>query len=162
MAKHYNDDDIERARIFAEVMFQFKKICNEKEAYFAKKFELTPVEFRCVKYLLNVDFLIVKELAELMNLKASRITRIITSLEEKHFIIRELDLEDRRNVKVKLNKKKKDHIMQMDKAYTELHEEIIAPMNKKDAQKAIAYLEEMYGVFEDWVIENVRSKKNNN
>ena len=155
----FSKEQLEKAKKLANLMFMFKKICNEKEAYFATLFELTPVEFRCVKYLYGREYVIVKELAKLMNLKPSRITRIITSLESKNFIKRTLDEEDRRNVRVMLNSGKKEKIEEMEKAYTELHQEILSPLNKNVAKKSIADLEVMYDLFEKWVVENIRESK---
>ncbi len=158
-SQNFSKEQLAKAGELADLMFKFKKLCNEKEAYFATLFELTPVEFRCVKYLYGRDYIIVKELSELMSLKPSRITRIITSLEEKNYIKRVLDTEDRRNVRVMLNPAKKDKIEEMEKAYTNLHKEILSPLNHNVAKQSVADLEEMYKIFEMWVIENIRKPK---
>lgn len=139
-----------KAQKLADITFKLKKICNEKESYFAHQFKLTAMEFRCLKYLKDSEYLIVKDLAHNMNLTPSRVTRLITSLEEKKLILRKLDMEDRRNVRVMINPKNKNFVEEMDKKHTELHAEILANVPAKKIDQTIDAIQGLYDVFEQW------------
>ena len=60
-----------------------------------------------------------------MNLSPSRLTRIIDGLVEKEYIIREIDPNDRRNMRVMLSKRGKQLVNQLNKAYVQIHNEIL-------------------------------------
>lgn len=157
--KEPNKDSLDHlAEKLADTMFKFKKICNEKEAYFAHQVGITPVEFRCLRYLEGKEYVIVKDLAKLMNLQPSRITRLISSLEEKKYVRRELDIIDRRNVRIYLNKNKQKIIDGINKKYVLLHYEILDNLSTDFVGNAVNELEEIYGIFEKWVEENVHKK----
>ena len=141
---------MDKAEELANITFKLKKICNEKESYFAHQFKLTAMEFRCLKYLKDSEYLIVKDLAHNMNLTPSRVTRLITSLEEKKLILRKLDMEDRRNVRVMINPKNKDFVDEMDRKHIELHAEILANMPAKKIDQSIDAIQSLYDVFEEW------------
>ena len=158
MEKQQNRNLMDRAGKLADIMFKFKKICNEKEAYFAYKVGLTPVEFRCLKYLDGQEYLIIKDLAEKMNLKLSRITRLITSLEEKKYIKRKLDSGDRRHVRVYFNKNKQNELDKINREYILLHGEILSSLPTEFAEQAVNDLQDIYDVFEEWTEKNIHKK----
>lgn len=141
---------MDKAEQLADITFKLKKICNEKESYFAAQFKLTAMEFRCLKYLKDSEYLIVKDLAHNMNLTPSRVTRLITSLEQKKLIIRKLDMEDRRNVRVMINPKNKAFVDDMDKKHIALHEEILANVPAKKIDQTIDAVQGLYNEFEKW------------
>ncbi len=141
---------MDMAEKLADITFKLKKICNEKESYFAAQFKLTAMEFRCLKYLKDSEYLIVKDLAHNMNLTPSRVTRLITSLEQKKLIIRKLDMEDRRNVRVMINPKSKAFVEEMDKKHIELHAEILANVPAKKIDQTIDAVQGLYDEFEKW------------
>ncbi len=156
MTKSKSTSSMKKAQKLADITFKLKKICNEKESFFAQQFKLTSMEFRCLKYLKDCDFLIVKDLAYKMNLTPSRVTRLITSLEKKKLVIRELDLDDRRNVRVMLNNKSKEMIEDLDKRHTELHAEVLSSVPAKEVEQMIDSIEKLYHVFEKWADKNLK------
>ncbi len=156
MSEVRSNESLVQAQKLADTTFKLKKICNEKESYFASQFNLAAMEFRCLKYLKDVDYLVVKDLAEQMNLTPSRITRLITSLEKKGLIIRELDLEDRRNVRVMINPKNQKFVEKMDRKHTELHAEILSQMPSKKVDQAIKSIENLYEVFAKWADKTIK------
>ena len=156
MSEISSKEALEQAQKLADITFKLKKICNEKESFFASQFDLAAMEFRCLKYLKDVDYLVVKDLAEQMNLTPSRITRLITSLEKKGLIIRELDLEDRRNVRVMINPKNQKFVEEMDRKHTELHADILSQMPAKKIDTAIRSIESLYQVFAKWADQNIK------
>ncbi len=156
MKKAKNNISMKKAQKLADITFKLKKICNEKESYFAQQFKLTSMEFRCLKYLKDCDFLIVKDLAYKMNLTPSRVTRLITSLENKKLVTRELDLDDRRNVRVMLNKKSKEMVEDLDQKHTELHAEVLSTVPQKEVEQMIDSIEKLYEVFEIWAEKNLK------
>ena len=151
-----NNQAMKNAQILADITFKLKKICNEKESYFASQFKLTSMEFRCLKYLKDVDYLIVKDLAEKMNLTPSRVTRLITSLEKKRLVKRELDLDDRRNVRVMLNNKNKQFVEDIENKHVELHYEVLSALPPHDVEVMIDSVEKLYEAFEKWAEENLK------
>jgi len=145
-----SNKNLEKARKLADLTFQMKKICSDKEAFLASKYNLTSVEFRCLNYLRGHDYLIVKDLSDMMNLTPSRITRLITSLEDKKLIRRELDDKDRRNVRVYPLEKSKDKIDEMDMANLELHLGILDMVPNSEIDKSLETLEGLNKIFHDW------------
>ena len=87
------------AKDIATITVDMEKVCRAKESYFCNKINITPVELKCLRYLLDNDFPQVKELASNMCLTAARVTNLLNSLEEKDYVQREISNEDRRVIK---------------------------------------------------------------
>ena len=62
------------AKNISRLTFEMEKVCRTKEVFFCDTINLTPVEFRCLRYLLRNTFPQVKELASHMGLTAARVT----------------------------------------------------------------------------------------
>lgn len=139
-----------QAKSLAELTFQLQKICQEKEAFFASQFELTSMEFRCLKYIKDISNLSVKELAWNMNLTPSRITFIITSLEQKNLIEREMDKKDRRNIRLKLKKEAESFVNEIYEKHALLHEDIFGKLASDDRDSILDSLNKMYDSFREW------------
>jgi len=69
----------EFAQNIATLTMDMEKVCRSKETYFCNKIDITPVEFKCLRYLLSNTFPQVKELASHMSLTAARVTNLLNS-----------------------------------------------------------------------------------
>ncbi len=130
------------AIIMAELMFKMEKTCHLKEALFCSRCGLSPIEFRCIRELLENLFPSIRELSVKMDLSPSRLTHLLTGLENKKLIVRKMDENDRRIIKVSLND---DGIIfakeTMDK-YMEFHLQIIKLIDKKGLEPMLSCLQD--------------------
>lgn len=127
----------------ADLTCELAQTCNKKENYFASTFNLTPAEFKCLRLFTKNDSLSIKIISNLMKLTPGRITHILTSLEEKNLIERELDPLDRRNVIVSITSSSKPFIKNLNENHVKLHTEIL---NKIDPDKREFVIEAMNDV----------------
>ena len=149
----------QQSKQLADLTFKLQKICQEKESFFAHQFALTSMEFRCLKYIKDSQNISVKDLAANMNLTASRVTYIITSLEEKNLIIREIDKSDRRNIKLKIKDKYIQFVDELELKHAELHEEIFGVLNNDIREKILGSLESMFDTIKAWSEEKINKSK---
>ena len=98
--------------------------------------------------------LAVKELAKKMNLSPSRITHIITSLEAKGYIIREISEADRRNVLVRLTEKSRPFIEEVSNKHTELHERVMRGIPTESREVMLKAYSELYEYIRRWCESN--------
>ena len=94
------------AERLANLTFSLLANCQEKEVRLAEIHNLTQAEFRCLRLFGTDESVNNKQIAERMNLSPSRLTRIIDGLVEKEYINREIDPNDRRNMRVMLSQKR--------------------------------------------------------
>jgi DNA-binding MarR family transcriptional regulator len=113
------------AKSIANLTIDMEKVCRNKETYFCHKINITPVEFKCIRYLLTNTFPQVKELASYMNLTAARVTNLLNSLEKKNYVLRTISNEDRRVIKTKLTPMGYEFANKIQDEYVEYHKEII-------------------------------------
>lgn len=149
----------EQAIEMAQLIFQLEKICQEKENYFANKFNLTSGEFRCLRLLKDNCYYSTKGIANQMDLTSGRITHIISSLEKKGYVTREIDTNDRRNIKVSLTDEALPFIQKLDKQYNKLHESIIATIEEQEREPMINSLDTMFSALTLWKEKNLVCKK---
>ena len=124
---------------FATLSTQMEKVCREKEVVFCNSLNLTPVEFKCIRNLLNNDFIQVKDLAKFMDLTPARVTNLLNSLEKKGYVIREISPNDRRIIEVKLTKKGKEFAKDLEKRYIEFHKELLNIIDDKNKLESLLY-----------------------
>lgn len=152
-----NTDKLKKqAKLLANITFKLQKICQEKEAFFASRFDLTSMEFRCLKYIKDKSNLSVSDLASNMNLTPSRITYIITSLEKKNFIEREMDKNDRRNIRIKLKNETENFVNEIDEQHALLHEDIFGKLDSEDRDSILNSLDKMYDSLKEWSEKNLK------
>lgn len=114
-----------QAEKLASSTFLLARVCEVKEQYFTKLFNLTNAEFRCMRFLKDNCYLSVKELANVMSLTPGRITHIVTGLEKKNYVTREIDTNDRRNIKVRLTEQAIPFMINVTQKHIDLHEKVI-------------------------------------
>jgi len=125
------------AKDIATITVDMEKVCRAKESYFCNKINITPVELKCLRYLLDNNFPQVKELASNMCLTAARVTNLLNSLEEKQYVQREISNEDRRVIKARLTKKGRDFALTLQNEYINYHREIIESMSQEQDLKQL-------------------------
>jgi len=120
------------ANVISKLTFEMEKVCRTKEVFFCDSINITPVEFRCLRYLLKATFAQLKELASNMDLTPSRVTSLLNSLEKKGYIIREIDKEDRRIIKVALTSIGRDFAKNIQDKYVKFHEDILSSIDDEN------------------------------
>jgi DNA-binding MarR family transcriptional regulator len=136
----------------AKLTFDMEKICRTKEVLFCDSIDLTPVEFRCLRYLLKANFSQVKDLANDMNLTPPRITSLLNSLEEKKYVSRVIASDDRRIIKVTLTSLGEEFATEIQKKYVKFHEDILSSIeNENELEEILASLKSFQNILETFL-----------
>jgi len=139
------------AERLANLTFSLLANCQEKEERLAEIHNLTQAEFRCLRLFGSDESVNNKKIAERMNLSPSRLTRIIDGLVKKEYINREIDPDDRRNMRVTLSRRGKLLVHQLNKAYVDIHEEILQDIESAQHQPLINAMEHLLAALEKWL-----------
>lgn len=139
------------AERLANLTFNLLANCQEKEVRLAEVHNLTQAEFRCLRLFGKDESLNNKQIAERMNLSPSRLTRIIDGLVEKEYINREIDPTDRRNMRVTLSRKGKQLVRQLNKAYVNIHNEILENIDVSQHKPLITAMDHLLTALEKWL-----------
>lgn len=118
------------------------------------KFGVSTVEFRCLKILYENEPLTVNQLAQLMSLTSSRITRIIDGLVQKKIVNRESGKEDRRIYYLSLTSKGKKLSATMINDYDQMHSAILQNIPEEHHQSLLDILNYLNTAVEKWLESN--------
>ena len=135
----------------ANLTFSLLANCQEKEVHLAELHGLTQAEFRCLRLFGTDESLNNKTIAERMNLSPSRLTRIIDGLVKKRYIRRNIDSNDRRNMRVNLSAKGIALVQQLNKAYVDIHEEILLDIDPSQHEQLIVAMTHLLEALEKWL-----------
>ena len=135
----------------ANLTFSLLANCQEKEVHLAELHGLTQAEFRCLRLFGSDESLNNKTIAERMNLSPSRLTRIIDGLVKKRYIRRNIDSNDRRNMRVNLSAKGIALVQQLNKAYVDIHEEILLDIDPSQHERLIVVMTHLLEALENWL-----------
>ncbi len=141
----------QHAEKLANLTFSLLANCQEKEVRLAEIHGLTQAEFRCLRLFGSDETVNNKKIAERMNLSPSRLTRIIDGLVKKEYIIREIDPNDRRNMRVTLSSKGQSLVRQLNKAYVDIHREILKDIDPEQHEPLTTALEHLLEALEKWL-----------
>ncbi|MCS7053090.1 MAG: MarR family transcriptional regulator [Ignavibacterium sp.] len=139
------------AEKLANLTFSLLANCQEKEVRLAEIHNLTQAEFRCLRLFGADEVLNNKSIAERMKLSPSRLTRIIDGLVAKDYVIREIDSADRRNMKVSLSPRGKSLVNQLNKAYVDIHREILQDIDESQHAPLITALMHLLAALDKWL-----------
>jgi len=139
------------ANRLAELTFSLLGSCQEKELRLAQSYGLTSVEFRCLRLFGLNEPMNNKSIAEKMNLSPSRLTRIIDGLVNKGYVVRNINKIDRRNMQLDLSEKGKQLVGQLNKAYVEVHKEILENIDESQHQPLLNAMSDMMEALEKWI-----------
>ncbi len=143
------------AEKLANLTFNLLANCQEKEIRLAEVHNLTQAEFRCLRLFGSDEVMNNKSIAERMKLSPSRLTRIIDGLVAKEYVIREIDNNDRRNMKVSLSMKGKSLVNQLNKAYVNIHREILQDIDESQHTPLITALMHLLAALDKWLAKGV-------
>jgi DNA-binding MarR family transcriptional regulator len=135
----------------ANLTFNLLARCQEKEAFLAEEHSLFPAEFKCLRLLEHDETLNNKEIAKRMNLSPSRLTRIVDGLVKKGYMQRMIDPDDRRNMKLSLSRRGKMLTTKLEKAYVDIHHEILQDIDTSQHEPLIVAMENLLGAIEKWL-----------
>ncbi len=135
----------------ADLTFKLLANCQEKEMRLAEQYKLTQAEFRCLRLFGTEETLNNKQIAERMNLSPSRLTRIIDGLVTKGYVIREIEPNDRRNMRVALSKQGVLIVQQLNNAYVRIHKEILNDIEKSQHTPLINAMTNLLSALEKWI-----------
>lgn len=139
-----------QAEELSELTFLLARACEVKEKFFTKKFNLTSAEFRCMRLLDDNTKLNVKDIATKMKLSPSRITQIISSLEEKELINRKIDKKDRRNIIVSINKKAHPLVEESKIQHIQLHEKVLLNIDEDTREGVLIAIKTLLDSLNEW------------
>jgi len=139
------------AKKLADLTFTLLANCQQKEEKLADVHGLTQAEFRCLRLFTTDEVVNNKHIANRMNLSPSRLTRIIDGLVKKEYIIREINLSDRRNMKVSLSPKGVILVQQLNKAYINIHREILQDIDESQHKSLISAMTQLLSALEKWI-----------
>ena len=86
------------------------------------------------------------ELAKMLSISNSRITKIIDGLIEKELILREYGTEDRRVIHLRLTNKGKKTTKKLEKVFCKCYQDIMQKMNKGEIKVVLESLEKLVSV----------------
>ncbi|MBI9072259.1 MAG: MarR family transcriptional regulator [Melioribacteraceae bacterium] len=129
---------------------ELSRACQNKEKFFASTFNLTLAEFKCLRLFTGRSYLSIKELASEMNITPGRITHILTSLEDKKFILRKIDQTDRRNVIVHLTSKSEPFIKNLNESHVKQHKEILDKIAPENRDLVISAIKDLIKAIKHW------------
>jgi len=125
------------AENIATLTLDMEKVCRSKEVYFCNSINITPVEFKCLRYLLNNTVTQANEIANEMNVTASRVTNLLNSLEKKSYIKREISKKDRRIIKIILTSQGEKFAQDIQKKYIDFHKDILSNISDESQLKSL-------------------------
>lgn len=150
MKIHSKTEKKSLAEVMAELTCELAKTCNRKEHFFASKYDLTPAEFRCLRLFKTKSSMSIKQIAITMNLTPGRITHILTSLEEKKFIIRKVDERDKRNVIVYLTDDSIPFLKIVNDNHIKIHESILDKISPDRREFVVYAMEDVIKALKTW------------
>lgn len=150
--KKKNSEEMKKTQAarLAQSTFLLARACEEKEQYFTKLFNLTNAEFRCMRFLNCECLYSVKELAEVMGLTSGRVTQIITTLEQKNYVTREIDINDRRNIKVRLTEQALPYMKEVTEKHIKLHERVLDNIPEEARESVLYAIDELLKSLLSW------------
>jgi len=144
-------DNTSAASRLANLTFNLLANCQEKEIHLASLHNLSQAEFRTLRLFGSDEILNNKTIAERMRLSPSRLTRIIDGLVQKDYMQREIDLDDRRNMRVKLSIRGRFLVDKLNQAYIEIHDEILQDIDPSQHEPLITAMTHLLEALEKWL-----------
>lgn len=144
--------DNQNAEMLANLTFNLLARCQEKEARLAEEHNLLEAEFKCLRLMGSEESLNNKDIAEKMNLSASRITRVMDGLVKKEFVLREINKDDRRNMKITLSRRGKNLTNKLNKAFIEIHKEILEEIESSQHESLLMAMENLHSAVHRWLL----------
>jgi DNA-binding MarR family transcriptional regulator len=143
-------DNNSDASKLADLTFILLSKCQEKEHHLAEQHGLTQAEFRCLRLFGTTECLNNKQIAERMALSPSRLTRIIDGLVKKQYMDREIEPNDRRNMRVTLSHKGVNIVKMLNADYVNIHREILDEIDEEQHEPLITAMNHLLLGLQTW------------
>ena len=137
----------------ANLTFKLLASCQKKEERVARQFSLTVNEFRVLRAFRNSTTLHVKNLIDDIGLGGSSFSKIAGGLEEKGFLVRSIEPQDRRSVRVSLTARGVTLSQKLESRYVEIHEDILRDIPADLHPPIIRGLEKLFQSLDKWLRE---------
>lgn len=147
------------AERLARLTFLLARACEDKEQYFIKLYNLTSAEFRLLRFLKSQTAINAKELSFQVGVSQGRITQILTTLEKKGYITRELDFSDRRNILIKLTEEAIPFVQNVSQKHIELHTKVLEKIPTEIRDTVLEAIEELLMTLSSWSKEKPNAKE---
>lgn len=145
------DNKKKLAEHMAELVFILRQKCTAKDMVIVKRLNITPAEFNCLLQFLSDEKLSVKNLAQRLHITPGGVTRIITSLERKGIIRRDIAPYDRRGILVSLTPEGQKVVGQIKSVSTELHGEILDQIEPEHQQAIVRAITMLIEALDSWL-----------
>ncbi|HSQ74113.1 MAG TPA: MarR family transcriptional regulator [Bacteroidota bacterium] len=137
----------------ANLTFKLLASCQKKEERVARQFSLTVNEFRVLRAFRNSTTLHVKNLIDDIGLGGSSFSKIAGGLEEKGLLVRSIEPQDRRSVRVSLTARGVTLSQKLESRYVEIHEDILRGIPADLHPAVIRGLEQLFQSLDKWLHE---------
>ena len=141
----------QNAEMLGNLTFNLLARCQEKEAHLAEQHNLLEAELKCLRLIGPEESLNNQDIAERMDLSPSRLTRIIDGLVRKGYIDREIDKEDRRNIKISLSNKGENLVNKINNAFIEIHKDILEGIDISQHESLLITMGNLQSAVEKWL-----------
>ncbi len=136
-----NDELDKYAKEIVRITYQLERVCKSKEVIFCKDLEITPSEFRFLRHIKESKEVNAKDIADIMDSTAPRISKLLKDLQEKNYITIKKYKNDKRYSLISLSKKGDIFINEIMNEYIEFHKDLLSPIcDKEDLPKMIKTL----------------------
>lgn len=137
----------------ADLTFRLLASCQKKEERIAQQFGLTVTEFRILRAFRTSRSRHVKDVIEDIGLGGSSFSKVAATLESKGFLVRSIEPQDRRSVRVSLTAKGSVLAQRLESRYVEMHEEILKGIPAELHPSLIQALEHLFHSLDHWLHE---------
>lgn len=120
------------AEEIVRITYKLKKVCNSKEVLFCKDLEITPAEFRFLRHIKELKTVNAKDMADMMDTTAPRISKLLKDLEEKNYIKITKDAKDKRYSLISLSNKGNIFIDNIMSKYIDFHKNMLLSIDKQE------------------------------
>ena len=110
---------------FGAELLRLTRRCRGIDKYVSSRAELTIDEMHCLSVLYSDHPPSVKRLSELINVSSTRASKILKDLEDREFVTRTLDADDRRKEQVVLTESGEKEVLKLVSLYTEIGSELL-------------------------------------
>ncbi len=141
----------DQAATVADLTFRMLADCHEKERRLAEQLNITVSEFRCLRWFRGDQRLHIRELVERLGTSPSRMSRILADLEQKGFLVRAIEPQDRRNIIVGLTPKGIAYTAKLEERFVGIHREILEGIDPALHEQITKVLEAFLGSLKRWL-----------
>ena len=135
-------------RNFTQIMYSFGNLDYSKFLNNCSKVEYV-VLLKIEEYMEenDVDYVNVTKVSEMLNVSTPAISRVLKSLENKKYIIRNVDIFCRRNTHVKLTELGKEELKNNNDKLNEIFDSYFLQLSEAEQEMFINSVEKMYKIF---------------